>query len=216
MTISHPPGGRFTLLSARRYLHSSYSWYPIILLGNRATCVWAACPRLLPGSGPAEIQTRERSTVVLYATQAYTPIYRPTPSNRRGPTVPWTQPEPIETPFGDADHWNQHDRFRRFCRVHPCDKYTDRQTDSYRHVKTFAWHCWQSAGDAGWQHGSDWNLQVGVLVLVSLPYVHSLLLHTARTGNVTISSIRNNETSSKWRTFVRAISLALLGKNKYY
>ena len=33
--------------------------YRIILLGDRGTCVWAAYPRLLPGSGPAEIRTRD-------------------------------------------------------------------------------------------------------------------------------------------------------------
>ena len=33
--------------------------YQIILLGDRGTCVWAACPKLLPGSGPAEIRTRD-------------------------------------------------------------------------------------------------------------------------------------------------------------
>ena len=32
--------------------------YQIILLGDRGTCVWAACPRLLPGRGPAEIQIK--------------------------------------------------------------------------------------------------------------------------------------------------------------
>jgi len=39
---------------------------PNILLGDRGTCAWAACPRLLPvlGSGPAEIRTLYR-----YATQ---------------------------------------------------------------------------------------------------------------------------------------------------
>jgi len=31
--------------------------HQIILLGDRGTCVWAACPRLLHWSGPAEIRT---------------------------------------------------------------------------------------------------------------------------------------------------------------
>jgi len=46
--------------SAHRWLeaiHPPIGRYQIILLGDRGTCVWAACPRLLPGSGPAEIRT---------------------------------------------------------------------------------------------------------------------------------------------------------------
>ena len=52
VTWSHPPGrlAAITFRQACGYLSSR-----IILLGNRGTCVWAACPRLLPGSGPAEI-----------------------------------------------------------------------------------------------------------------------------------------------------------------
>ena len=41
--------------------------YQIILLGDRGTCVWAACPRPLLGSGPAEPTTfriaSKRSTI---------------------------------------------------------------------------------------------------------------------------------------------------------
>jgi len=34
-------------------------WYQNILLGDRDTCVWTTCPRLLPNSGTAEIRTRD-------------------------------------------------------------------------------------------------------------------------------------------------------------
>jgi len=33
--------------------------YQIMLLGNRGTCVWTTCPRLLPESGTVEIRTRD-------------------------------------------------------------------------------------------------------------------------------------------------------------
>jgi len=48
--------------------------YQIILLRDRGSCVWAACPRLLPGSGPAEIRTHDlldrEWTLYRYATRA--------------------------------------------------------------------------------------------------------------------------------------------------
>jgi len=45
-----------------------------MLLGDRGTCVWAACPRLLPGRRPTEIRTRDllgrKGTLYYYATLA--------------------------------------------------------------------------------------------------------------------------------------------------
>jgi len=66
VTWSHPPGGRLPLLSARPAVtfraierHRPSARNQIILLGDRGTCVWADCPRMLPENGPAEIRTRD-------------------------------------------------------------------------------------------------------------------------------------------------------------
>jgi len=64
--LGHPPGSRLPLLSVRPAVtfpagsraSPPIGRYQIILLGDRGTCVCATCPRLLPGSGPAEIRTR--------------------------------------------------------------------------------------------------------------------------------------------------------------
>jgi len=65
VTWSHPPDGRLPLLFARpavtfpaeeRHCPSAGTRLYCLLTG---TCLWAACPRLLPGSGPAEIRTRD-------------------------------------------------------------------------------------------------------------------------------------------------------------
>ena len=52
------PGLRLPSLPSQR-ASPPIGRYQIILLGDRGTCVWAACPRLLPVSGPAEIRTRD-------------------------------------------------------------------------------------------------------------------------------------------------------------
>jgi len=36
-----------------------YDWYQIILLGDRGTCVWTACPRLLPSNREAMLWTHD-------------------------------------------------------------------------------------------------------------------------------------------------------------
>ena len=63
----HPAVGCFSAITFRQacgYLSSRRASppigrYQIILLCDRGTCVWAACPMLLPGSVPAEIRTRD-------------------------------------------------------------------------------------------------------------------------------------------------------------
>jgi len=64
--LSHLPGRRLPLLFTRpvvlppsRIAPPPIGRYQIIPLGDRGTCVWATCPRLLLGSGPAEIRTRD-------------------------------------------------------------------------------------------------------------------------------------------------------------
>jgi len=60
VTLSHPPNSRLPLLSIRTaVIFQAKGRYQIILLGNRNTCVWAACPRLLPENGLAEMRTRD-------------------------------------------------------------------------------------------------------------------------------------------------------------
>jgi len=61
VTWSHPPGGRLPLLFARPAVTFPAKERHHPLLGDRGTCVkvWAACPRLLPGSGPAKIRGRD-------------------------------------------------------------------------------------------------------------------------------------------------------------
>jgi len=63
------------LLSARPAVtFLADSGYQIILLGDRGTCVWAACPRLLPGSRPDKIRIHDflghERILYYYATQA--------------------------------------------------------------------------------------------------------------------------------------------------
>jgi len=86
--LSHPPGSTLRLLSAipavtfpaeERHRSMCFGRYQIILLGDRGTCMWAACPRLLSGNGPAEIRNRDllghEQTLHRYATHATTTEY---------------------------------------------------------------------------------------------------------------------------------------------
>jgi len=70
--LIHPHGSRLPLLSTRPAV-TSQPKSQIILLGNRGTCVWAACPRLLPGNGPDGFRTLDlwsrEQTLYRYATQ---------------------------------------------------------------------------------------------------------------------------------------------------
>jgi len=53
------PGGSMPLLSTRPPVtFPAKGWCQIILFGERGTCAWAACPRMLTGSGLAKIWTR--------------------------------------------------------------------------------------------------------------------------------------------------------------
>ena len=81
VTISHLPDGIgcHYFCQAWGYLPSRTASppigrYQILLLGDRGTCVWAACPRLLHGNGPAKIRTRDllgrERTIYRYATNA--------------------------------------------------------------------------------------------------------------------------------------------------
>ena len=56
VTVSHPPGGRLPLLSARPAVTSPPAEHHRPLAGTK---VWTTCPRLLPSVAPSRIWTRD-------------------------------------------------------------------------------------------------------------------------------------------------------------
>jgi len=68
----HSVVGCHYLLPGLRSPSQPIGWYQ--MLGKKGTCVWAACQRLLPGSGLAEIRTRNllggEQTLYRYAIRA--------------------------------------------------------------------------------------------------------------------------------------------------